>query len=378
MLGGGYLGVVPEEVWFEILSWLPVKDLMRLRCVSKWWNSAPSHPTLVKLHLQKSIKNSYILLLCLHRWIAPYSVHSLLDNPISTINGSHSSNYDYVMSICNGLVLLTGFSVGNNDLGEYLFKFWNPATRNETQYLAPIYLDFSFSSAFAFGFGYDDWTGTYKLLAIILDLKSEIMEVRVYCLGDTSWKTILTCPASFLVADASSEGRFVSGTVNFLALSKLSYDWKSASMDEMVIVSYDLRKDTYRYLSMPYGLVEKSVRDPTLETLKGCLCLNHWGTTHFSVWLMREFGVDKSWNQLLRVSYENLSFHDYLVVRPMPVILCMDESEDVMLLADLSKDTGEIIRYKKRDNAIEVFTYDHKISLFAFEYVQSLVWPFQN
>ncbi|KAL2599197.1 hypothetical protein AAZX31_10G040000 [Glycine max] len=34
--------------------WVPVKALMRFRCVSKWWNSLVFNPMFVKLHLQRS------------------------------------------------------------------------------------------------------------------------------------------------------------------------------------------------------------------------------------------------------------------------------------------------------------------------------------
>ena len=54
--------VLPEELIVEILSWVPVKPLMRFKCVSKTWNSLIFHPTFVKLHLQRSSTNTHVLL----------------------------------------------------------------------------------------------------------------------------------------------------------------------------------------------------------------------------------------------------------------------------------------------------------------------------
>ncbi|KAG4979322.1 hypothetical protein JHK84_032900 [Glycine max] len=46
----------------EILSWVPVMVMMRLRCVSKSWNSLIFNPTFIKLHLERSSRNTDILL----------------------------------------------------------------------------------------------------------------------------------------------------------------------------------------------------------------------------------------------------------------------------------------------------------------------------
>ncbi|KAL2587273.1 hypothetical protein AAZV13_13G101900 [Glycine max] len=50
-----------QELLLETLSWVPVKTRMRFRCVSKWWCSLVFNPTFVKLHLQRSSKNTHIL-----------------------------------------------------------------------------------------------------------------------------------------------------------------------------------------------------------------------------------------------------------------------------------------------------------------------------
>ncbi|BAU01233.1 hypothetical protein VIGAN_11042400 [Vigna angularis var. angularis] len=52
---------LPDDLIPEILSWLPVKNLMRLRCVSMTWNSLIMNPYFVKLYLKKSSRNPQIL-----------------------------------------------------------------------------------------------------------------------------------------------------------------------------------------------------------------------------------------------------------------------------------------------------------------------------
>ncbi|KAG4911946.1 hypothetical protein JHK82_052535 [Glycine max] len=45
---------LPRELLVEILSWLPVKSLLRFRCVFKASNSLSLHFMFVKLQLQSS------------------------------------------------------------------------------------------------------------------------------------------------------------------------------------------------------------------------------------------------------------------------------------------------------------------------------------
>ncbi|XP_020231899.1 F-box/kelch-repeat protein At3g23880 [Cajanus cajan] len=378
--------ILLDELFVEILSWIPVKDLMRLRCVSKSWNSLVFDPTFIKLHLQRSSKNTDTLLTFRDyendesRYCAsPCSIHGFLDNPSSTIDACHRFNHDYtVLGVCNGLVCLQD-SYRGDEIEEYWVRFWNPATRVMSEDSPRIRLrssDYNYPYLFMFGFGYNDWSDTYQV--VLLDNKSHKMDVSVLCLGETCWRKMLTCPS---FPTLSLHGAAVSGTVNWLALPELcsGYRWETVSVDELVIFSYDLKNVRYSYLSMPDGLLEVPPDVPVLEVLKGCLCLSHHHGKRFVVWLMREFGVEKSWTHLLNISYENLHIHGFIHAFPtLPVILCVSEDDDLMLLANY--DSAEFIRYNKRDDRIdrhELFN-DDKFYFFSYDYVQSLVLPCRN
>ncbi|KAI5440947.1 hypothetical protein KIW84_010424, partial [Lathyrus oleraceus] len=53
---------VPDELIAEVLSLLTVKSLLRLKCVSKSWNSLISDPFFVKIHSHKSSQNTNLTL----------------------------------------------------------------------------------------------------------------------------------------------------------------------------------------------------------------------------------------------------------------------------------------------------------------------------
>ncbi|XP_014511470.1 F-box/kelch-repeat protein At3g23880-like [Vigna radiata var. radiata] len=377
--------VVPEELMAEILSRLPVKDLMRFRCVSTWLNHLVFDPTFVKLHLQRSSKNTHILLTFRdyendesRYCAAPCSLQNLLHNPTSTVDVSQRFNHDYtILGVCNGLVCLQD-SYRGDEFEEYWVRFWNPSTRvmcEDSPHIRIRSGDYNYPYLFMFGFGYDDWSDRYQV--VFLDNKSQKLEIRVYCLGDSCWRNSLTGDA---FPALGLHGAYVSGHLNWLALPKCGsgYRWATVTMKELEIFCYDLKNEKCRYLCMPDGLSEVPPDVPVLEVLKGCLCLSHHQGTCFVVWMMKEFGVAKSWTLLLNVSYEHLRIRDPHGLPALPVILCLSEDHNLMLLA--SYDTAEFILYNKKDNTIDdrEFFNDDKFYFFSYDYVHSLVFPYRN
>lgn len=387
----------PIELIVEILSWLPVKPLIRFRCVSKTWKSLISHPIMVKLHLQRSSKNPHVLLTfednnrnndnC-YSFAATCSIRRLLENPSSTVDdGCYQFNdkNHFVVGVCNGLVCLLN-SLDRDDYEEYWVRFWNPATRTMSEDSPRLSLHWRKYKTGRndwvcgyprCGFGYDGLSDTYKVVIILSNVKLQRTEVRVHCVGDTRWRKTLTCPVFPFMEQL--DGKFVGGTVNWLALHMSSsyYRWEDVNVNEIVIFSYDLKTQTYKYLLLPDGLSEVPHVEPILGVLKGCMCLSHeHRRTHFVVWQMMDFGVEKSWTQLLNVSYQHLQVHDFPSCPMIP--LCMTENIDLFLLAN--NEGEEFVVYNRKDNRVqctEVFK-NGKFSFFSYDYVQSLVFPYPN
>jgi len=93
---------------------------------------------------------------------------------------------------------------------------------------------------------------------------------------------------------------------------------------------------------------------------------------------MREFGVEKSWTQLLNVSYQNHQIsptHELDLLPTSP--LCISESDDMMLLTNCVYD--EFVLYNRRDNRIDsIGNFDGKVPMCSHGYVPSLVLPYCN
>jgi hypothetical protein len=168
--------ILPTDLIMEILSWLPVKLLVRFTCVSKLWKSLIFDPSFAKLHLQKSPKNKHVLL-TLHEtvndvdyWVVtPYSVRHLLEHSTSTINEDECrrfNNCSYTaLGSTNGLVCLMNGNLKQDGIREFWFQFWNPTLRLRSK-KSPTLTVMTNVELFApvhYGFGYDDSTDTFKV-----------------------------------------------------------------------------------------------------------------------------------------------------------------------------------------------------------------------
>jgi len=121
--------------------------------------------------------------------------------------------------------------------------------------------------------------------------------------------------------------------------------------------------------------------------LMDCLCFSHrFRGTNFVIWKMMEFGVQESWNQFLKISFQNLhidngisdnlAYGSQLFLLP----LCVSESSNTLIMA--SNQRGLIngyhhqhaILYNWRENKVEQISTNNQIMWFhTKDYVESLV-----
>ncbi|XP_020231922.1 F-box/kelch-repeat protein At3g23880 [Cajanus cajan] len=364
--------VLPGELMVEILSRLPVKELMRFRCISKSLNSLVFDPTMVKLHLQRSSKDTPILFTQSNCTLdQPFllrctSIKSLLTDPSSTLNDTNDSipfqrKYGGIIGVCNGLVCI---QCVNQACKKVWVQFWNPATRLRSRNSPSMKV---VVGDMKIGFGYDESNDTYKVVAVLWppsngDHKQQKIELRVHNLGDNCWRKI-AIGDDFPTCVVQHKGEFLNGTINWAA---------QLASKEYVVFSFDIKNETYQCFSLPvdewFGL------RPMLRVFGGCLCLSHlYNGKHYGLWQMKEFGNPKSWTLLMTVGY------DHLLSRysNFPHPLCISNNNDVLLL--INNKIHQLIRYDRRDDEVEQFDISHKrIILNSTNYVQSLVLPYRN
>jgi hypothetical protein len=113
---------LPDEVILEILSRLPVKPLLRFRCVSKPWLALIDSPEFIKLHLKQSLKTNTNLSLILSDGYLYSSDFDSLDRAIELDHPLKTPHYGTeILGSCNGLLCLSN---KKEDVA-----LWNPSTR---------------------------------------------------------------------------------------------------------------------------------------------------------------------------------------------------------------------------------------------------------
>ena len=152
------------------------------------------------------------------------------------------------------------------------------------------------------------------------------------------------------------------------------YEWNNISINQSVIVSLVMVTETYRQLLPPSGFVEVRPVEPFVTVLMDCLCFFHrFKGTHFVLWRMMEFGVQESWTQFLKISFQDLQIDygisdslEYGYSQLFLFPLYLSESDDTLIMASNQQGYGDdenhAILYNWRDKRLS------KLHLFTMKY----------
>ncbi|XP_050892764.1 F-box/kelch-repeat protein At3g23880-like [Lathyrus oleraceus] len=361
-----HLPHLPFDLVVEILCRLPVKHLLQLRCLCKSWNSLISGDSkFAKKHLRLSTSNQER-----HHLIGiPKSTKELVlcHSPISSIFCSASTTCVELFSYSLGDILIKGgastcdgiicFRIGNS-----LALLCNPFIK-KFKILPP--LKFPPQVFTIYTIVYDRFTNNYKIIAV--DTPRRKVNVNVHTLGTDYWRRISGFPGSDLIP-MPRPGIFVNDSVNWLALD----DVRFAS----IIVSLDLEKESYQKLplpSLPAFYMQFTTSFRTLGTLRGCLSLLFDRRDRFSdVWIMKEYGNEKSWTKLLTVPpMEEPGFYGFT----MALYISKD---DQVLMEFLKKKKYSLVVYDSINNTFNIpkFQNNNHGEMVAQEvYIESLISP---
>ncbi|KAL7132225.1 hypothetical protein ABFS83_12G057800 [Erythranthe nasuta] len=290
--------IFPEEIMEEILLRLPVKSLLKFRCVSKSWCSLISSNRFIKAHLKISIKdtNNFTRQNIISSFSPPGKIlkQCSLSSLFYGIGTTNAVDIDFpnrnpndsvrVVGSCNGLICTI--------LNEKLIYLWNPSTR---KFKKLPNADDRIKVISKYGFGFDECNEDYKVLVVVssfcIEGGFETM-VKLYSLRTNSWKRIEDLAHDRL---SGSTGKFVSGKLHWVRRSGPNH---SARWD---IVSFDLGSEICGSVALPHYFGTCS--SPSLEVLGECLCvLGHIPTIEMVVWVLKEYGVTNSWARILRVT----------------------------------------------------------------------------
>jgi len=299
------LPTLPFDLIEEILSRLPVKLLLQLRCACKSWNSLISDRKFAKKHLSLSTTHS---LHCVRGYshkhvLESYPLDHVFINVTTTdVRQPEFSHYWSVefLGSCHGILC---FAAEEHRYSSIIVRLWNPSIKKLKElpslgeprpngYIPRIY-----------GFGYDPVSDNYKVVVVFRELvdfslnihnricyKDIVVHVKVHNLGTNSWKSIPMFPYVYPVQQS---GQCASGTINWLA-TKVTNNKPT----QCYILSLDLGNESCKEVLLPnYGELVSSTLH--LSVLRNCLIL----FSGDDVWVMKEYGNQESWTKLLTISY---------------------------------------------------------------------------
>ncbi|KAI8556187.1 hypothetical protein RHMOL_Rhmol05G0232600 [Rhododendron molle] len=370
---------LPPEIIVEILLRLPVKPLLRLRCVSKSWRSLISNPKFAKTHLcLASVNTDYTnRRLILSSSYPRAAVKSCSLYSILNEKSDSAVELDCPLKVPNLRVTIWGCCDGLVCIGTNTEVFiWNPSTR---KYKGLPNVEMSCDCFARFGFGYDDCIDDYKVVGFFFDKHTSgfVPKVKVDTLRSDLWRRIGDCPHR---VPPDVVGTFVNKALHWIHLSE------SRDSND-IIVSLDLVKETYGEVSEP-NYRDCYFYEITLGVVDGCLCiLRNCSGACSDVWVMKEYGIRDSWTKLVVIPYLSHPSEPYLSHPSdwsFSTPLCILENGEVLL-----NTTTNLVRYNPKDGTFSYpkiynwsYTYSPRSfstcsprSFSAYPYVESLVLP---
>jgi F-box interacting protein len=349
---------LPEDLSMEILSRLPVKSLMRCKCVSKSWYALVTNPSFITKHLKTSHN--------LNRGAAILRRGGGLDQlRLSTLSNETlevSGNVDlsqwfqdevYMVSMfgpCNGILCLSG-TLWKKRYDRLVL--WNPATR-ESKILPPFPLQQDLYFVSHFGFGFDPKTNDYKVVRI-MKFGYRHCEVQVYHLSTNSWR----------VLDSSPNLPYFLHTPRFSSYLNGVYYWWARVIDysfmgRQLLFSFDMSNEVFQEVLPPpfdgRNCIHQDIAviNETVTLILPCnidIELKVW----IEIWVLNECGVERTWTKIFTIRQISV-FWDLLQLREDGLVVLTDEDNCLVLYDPRTQEARNLQIYEARSAQLVSYT----------------------
>ncbi|KAK4373806.1 hypothetical protein RND71_004483 [Anisodus tanguticus] len=263
----GAMGIdLQEEIIMDILSGLPVRSLLRFKCVSRFWMTSISEPYFTMKHLNhaKNNQNSQKYLLANATLIKRTRTIQLVEERQKLDWPSNAKQWSRTLYCCYDSLALIGCL--NYPDKHFLLLLWNPSTRESIVLPDP---KFSPEEYPIYGLGYDSTSDDYKILIIDLESRSEILGLK-----SGSWRKIDRHPTGVYpeLADMDS-----------LAFVHGAFHWLGQLTDVQMCSIFS------RLCRIGVSLLGEM------------FCAYSHMDDIFKFWVMKDYGVKESWTELFNI-----------------------------------------------------------------------------
>ncbi|THG19452.1 F-box/kelch-repeat protein At3g06240-like [Camellia sinensis] len=360
---------LPMDIIVDILHRLPVKSLLRFRCVCKTFRHLISNPTFISSHLLYHRTTTATIFIFKHRTTTSLS---LLQSPSSSQNPSnlvhpfpnHTRDLHLIGSI-NGLLCLS-LSLSNHPLHcqRRIILLWNPATKLFKSLPPPtiqiplrlFLFDRNFDDSLGFGFQFHSTSASdYKIVRII-SFAAVPSRVEVYSAISDCWREIQVMDLRFYIHKLSCE-MIVNGAPYWLLSTPsnhcLCFTWFDVQNEAFVMLP------GFDFSGFYIGtLVHWKLMDWKDNAAVVVCCP---GNPFFDVWMIEDrCGGESNWCKKFVIG-------PVLGVEQFWVLQCTKNGEIIVTEAG-----GRIFLYNPRNGETKNIPI-HGVQFEAFHYVESLV-----
>ncbi|KAK2665119.1 hypothetical protein Ddye_003693 [Dipteronia dyeriana] len=332
---------IPIEILYNILGRLPVKEIIRFRCVCKAWRDLVIDPNFISTHLNLQTYDSDR---CLLQYKAGrygsgkdffvafnarnFAEHSNLEVPFSC-----ETSYFKIVGSVNGLLCLSlSFTLFGRTLYLWNPSIWKLKILSGSCFHRQIE---KWKTFFVVGFGFHRRTNDYKIVRIMYFTEiggREPPRAEVFSLARNSWRKVGT-NSGFYTRDRSSTV-VVNGCVHWFAFrindvySKyiLAFDFDSEEFREITLPKYHHNGESQFHRHRP--AVSVAVLRESLALIVS------WYKKHLmgccNIWVMNEYGVVESWSK------------QYSIVPNERISRCLGIVNNRDLMLDVSGEKGVI------------------------------------
>ncbi|KAK4722198.1 hypothetical protein R3W88_012431 [Solanum pinnatisectum] len=188
--------VIPkEELLIEIFLRLPVKSLIRCKCVAKKWNYLITSPEFTRLRVPCFNPARGLFLHCssflinpLHEFV-PFTLENPIQSPFHKLIFVDDPNGIRILQSCNGLLLCCSFRVHGPNENYYVY---NPTTQ---QFVTLPRLGQTSKAVIGMKLAFDPWKSpNYKVICIRLSDEvfpdDQHYQVEIYSSEFKKWKVV--------------------------------------------------------------------------------------------------------------------------------------------------------------------------------------------
>ncbi|XP_043714784.1 F-box protein At3g07870-like [Telopea speciosissima] len=301
-----------EYVLINVLSWLPVKTLLRFKGVCKQWrNLISDDPYFIHLHSQQSkSKQPLLLFSSIPADSRGSNFLKSMDrekNPISRFEVKFENSFTNLLPTRFDLVCIKD---------DQIVHICNPSTHEYiTLPKSHVHHDYS-----VVGFGYVQSTDEYKVVRLIspdysiieegsiVEVSSFKTKCQVFTLGmerrgssscssstssSWAWRDVVDSP--FDVSN-SSPPAFVNGAIHWLVMYDILLDTDYYNGDLIdsnnTIIAFDVESEEFRVVPHPEGCPDLRSFDSSvhqLVELRGLLCLSCAIDSKMDIWMLKDY-----------------------------------------------------------------------------------------